>query len=39
MKLRYNRDHISNAISGATLVPTSASVVQNSIKVLFDEKV
>ena len=32
----YNRDHTSNAISGATLAPISASVVQNSDKVLFD---
>ena len=38
MKLCYNRDHISNAISGATLAPIFASVVQNSNKVLFDVK-
>ena len=36
--MRYNRDHKSNAISGATLAPISASVVQNSNKVLFDVK-
>ena len=38
VKLRYNRDHTSNAISGATLAPVSASVVQNSNKVLFNVK-
>ena len=38
IKLRYNRDHPSNAISGATLAPISASVVENSNKVLFDVK-
>ena len=36
--MRYNHDHTSNAISGATLAPISASVVQNSNKVLFDIK-
>ena len=38
IKLRYNRDHTSNAISKTTLAPISASVVQNSNKVLFDVK-
>ena len=38
VKLRYNYDHTSNAISGATVAPISASVVQNSNKVLFDVK-
>ena len=33
MKLRYNRDHTSNAIGGTTLAPISASAVQNLNRV------
>ena len=38
MKLRSNCNHTSNAISGAVLAAISASVVQNSNKVLFNVK-
>ena len=38
IKFHYNRDHTSNAISGATLAPISASIVENSNEVLFDLK-
>ena len=36
--MRCNRDHTSDAIRKTTFAPISASVVQNSSKVLFDVK-
>ena len=38
MKLRSTCDHTSNAISGAALAAISASVVQNSNKILLNVK-